>query len=471
MTLPRSAGIDAQLVHIQNALRHYAARRCPARRLPTELWDLIFQYAVSATPEPSLMQPPLNASQVSRRWRAIALSSRRLWAGLAVTVTQRHTSDSRALEALHKIVGTWLARAGRRPLAICLAQGEDIKDTSPVSHLLDTVLRQCSAQILSLSLQAPETCLFPLASYTEYLPLLEHFSVQSSFWPHLTAPKLVLPLSVEQTPRLHALTLYSSPFDVLPSTDVTQLTSITLLPSTGAPGHLFLSADDVLDCLASAPHLHTARFALNDFMPTRLTLVRAGLLRVLRLEFRDSVPASTNGQLRGTRIGALLSLLYAPELQRFALRDRAKPGAGAWAWPQAQFLAFLSTTPFLQALHLIHLPLYETQIIECLRRLPLVRHLVLEARAGKGSQRNVGDVLLRALTVGSGATLADALHTLEFRHCGKRCTEQALISMVDSRLVLGRLGYLCVHRSAGPSPELVSKLAAWRLTAMVDVVY
>jgi hypothetical protein len=89
-------------------------------------------------------------------------------------------------------------------------------------------------------------------------------------------------------------------------------------------------------------------------------------------------------------------------------------------------MGYLGATS-LRALALEYLPLYETQVIECLQRVLQLTELVLKVFARRGSQRNVGDILLRPLTSWivppNGVPIALALHSVEFRHCGKRCTE------------------------------------------------
>jgi hypothetical protein len=464
--------LDDQIAHIQIALRQYVARRCPASRLPVELWDMVFEECVPHPPQPSLVEAPLNVSQVCRRWRNIALSNPVIWSALAVTTTRRHTEHGHALEALHRLIQLWLHRSGTRQLSVSLAQSDEVKSTSSISLLLDAVLAHAT-HLRSLGVRAPEACLFPLESPALYLPELEHLKIES---PWSQPPIPGFQISLDRTPRLSGLAVVHASFDAahIGGFDYRQLTELTLVPDAQAPPDVFWTADEALAFLAEAPHLQTLRLAINDFMPRRRTLAQADALHSLSLEFRDAL---TGAPRRHARIGAFFSLLYTPNLQQLTLRDRGAAHTVIWPlyqhldqWPQAQFLAYLGATP-LRALTLEHLPLYETQVIECLQQVPQLRELVLEAPARRGSQRNVGDLLLRALTSWNvppdGVPIASALRSVEFRHCGKRCTEQALISMVDSRL--GALQYLRVHRSALPSQELAARVARWNM--VVDVQY
>ncbi|KAJ7187774.1 hypothetical protein C8R46DRAFT_1240969 [Mycena filopes] len=459
--------LEDQIAHLKNALREYVARRCPASRLPIELWDMIFEECVPATARPSLVDAPLNVSQVCRRWRGIALSNPVIWSALAITTTRRHNEHNDSFQALHRIVQLWLRRSGSRPLSVSLAQSDTVESASTLCLLLESVL-QHAPQLRSLEIHAPEACLFPLDSPALCLPALERLKIDSP-WPQLATP-FSLPLHC--APRLRNLAVLRASFDAahLTAFDYTRLTELTLLPDEQAPSDVFWTAEETLTFIAAAPHLRTLRIAVNDFMPHRRTLAHADALVSLTLEFRDALAGAPR---RTARIGAFFSLLYTPHLRQLTLRDRGAAPPVLWplyqfleAWPQAQFLAYLGTTPQLRALTLAHLPLYETEVIECLQRVPLLTALVLEA--ARGSQRSVGDLLLRALTLTTPIPIVGAvLRSIEFRGCGKRCTEQALIAMVDSRR--GALEYLRVHRSALPSQELAARLVRWDV--VVDVHY
>ncbi|KAJ6625739.1 hypothetical protein B0H10DRAFT_2211631 [Mycena sp. CBHHK59/15] len=441
----------AKVARIQLALRAYIARHCPASRLPIELWDIIFDHSLAETPAPSRADAPLNVSQVCRRWRNIAVSNPHLWAGLAITTTRRHTERGPALEALWRLVQLWLRRAAARPLSVSLTHTEALKSTlaafSPIPLLLTTILAHAS-HLRTLDLCIPEAFLFPLESPDLYLPVLAHLKIAAP-WPCLAAPDTALPIA--HAPRLRTLALRDVTFAPIDAHDYTQLTALTLLPAAHAPAAVW-SVDDALACLAAAPRLHTLRTCISDTLPRRRTLVHSESLRDLSLEFRDTPTP-----------GAFFSLLYTPRLRGLAVRG----GARAGAWPHAQFLAYLGATPALRALHLAHLPLFETQVLECVRRVPALTHLVLEARL----QRGVGDTLLSGLTLGGGeacgggvARAAPGLRSVEFRHCGKRCTEAALMRMVESRR--GPLRYLRVHRA---SAELAARVKGWDVDVVVDV--
>ncbi|KAJ7282838.1 hypothetical protein C8J57DRAFT_1463437 [Mycena rebaudengoi] len=541
------AELEHQIARVQFALRQYVARHCPASRLPVELWDMIFAACVPDTPAPSLVDAPLSVSQVCRSWRSTVLSNPRLWSALALTTTRRHTERGSALEAFHRLVQLWLARSAARPLFVSLTQSDALKSTlaafSPVPLLLTAVLAH-AARIHTLELRIPEVFLFPLEAPDLRLPALEHLKIASP-WPHLTAPDLLLPLHV--APRLHTLALRDTTA-AFPLAH--HLTTLTFLPAPHTPPPALWTLDDALALLAAAPALHTLHLAVADAMPLRRALAHAPALRDLALEFRDAdalLHTRPHGPhtRRPARLGALFSLLYTPHLRRLALRlpdyspfppahthpfpanPHHHPHHPLPAWPQAQFLAFLRTAPRLVRLHLARLPLFETEVLAALRCVPRLRELVVEARRGGGAQRSVGDTLVGGMTLGAacagrgvscpetdsddedeegegsgdmacGEGVARGLRRVEFRHCGKRCSEEALVRMIESRGAgcvcaggadgkaqlgdeaqlgadhpkgtgarHGPLQYVRVHRAAEPSPGLVARVA--RRGVVLDV--
>ncbi|KAJ7882967.1 hypothetical protein B0H14DRAFT_3751550 [Mycena olivaceomarginata] len=184
--------------------------------------------------------------------------------------------------------------------------------------------------------------------------------------------------------------------------------------------HVFWTADEVLTFLAEVPHLHT----LHLSQPMRRTLAQADTLLSLSLEFCDALDGSPR---RSPRIDAFSSLLYTPNLQHLTLRDHGATNTVIGPsyqfldkWPQEQFMEYLGATS-LRALALEYLPLYETQVIECLQRVLQLMELVLEVFARRGLQRNVGDILLLLrLRVGMQIfvkTLTDKTITFEVASC------------------------------------------------------
>ncbi|KAF7321982.1 hypothetical protein MKEN_00720800 [Mycena kentingensis (nom. inval.)] len=416
--------------------------------LPIELWDIIFELSGPDAATLSLVHSPLNVSQVSRRWRAIGLSNTALWSTLAVTTTRRHAEDALAFDALYRVVRLWLRRSGTRLLCVSLTHSDNVETARPLDALLESVLRH-SCRLRALRVDGPGSALFPLEHPGLCFPALEDLKIDTTSSQHPgAAPEVTVALNYP--PRLRSLVAHASSVQIA-AVDCRQLTALDVLGT-------FWTVEETLVFLADAPHMQNLRLSVNGATPNQHPRVEAPSLRSLTLEFDESLsPAS----LRCSRIGVFFALLHTPNLDHLSIHERPVTALPLNSWPHSQFVSFLGRTPLLRSLHLAHLPLYETQIVECLQQIPLLVDLVLEAQ----SQRNVGDLLVNALACG----IAAALRSVEFRHCGKRCTEQALIHMVDSRVASGELRYLRVHRSALPSPELVKRVEEWEV--VVDVQY
>ncbi|KAJ7982848.1 hypothetical protein DFH06DRAFT_1171753 [Mycena polygramma] len=454
---------EDQVAPIQLALPKDVARRCHARRLPVELWDIIFEDCVPGAPEPSLAAAPLNVSQVCRSWRDISLSNSVLWSILAINTSCRHMEGSHAFERLCDLIPLWLGRSVTRLLSVSLAQSGEDKSTSPLASLLKAVLAHAK-QLRGLEVRAPATCLGPLGSPALYLPELEHLKIESP-GPELSTA-VVLPL--DRAPRLRNLAALDISFDAahISVFDYRQLTELTLLPDVKAPGSVFLSADEALYFLFDAPKLRTLRLAVMDREPRRKTVSQADALHSLSLYFHD---ARTYMPRRHERIGTFFSLLCTPNLQHLLVKDCGEDDPGfSWpadyllrldSWPQKRFAAYLSATQ-MRTLTLVYIPLYQSQVADCVQRMPQLRELFIEARPHRGSQCNVGDFLLMVLTPSNMAlrAVAPALRSIEFRNCGRRCTEQGLVEMIDARHALQ---YVRLQRTELPTKELAGRVTSW----------
>ncbi|KAJ6465109.1 hypothetical protein C8R47DRAFT_54267 [Mycena vitilis] len=452
---------EDQVAHgqIQLALPKDVARRGHARSLPVELWDIIFEKSVPGAPEPSLADAPLSVSQVCRSWRDISLSNSVLWSNLAV-----NTSCSHPLEPLCDLIPLWLGRSVTRLLSASLAQSAEDKSTTFLPSLLKVVLAHAK-KLRGLEVRAPASCLHPLGSPALYLPELEHLKIEAPGPEQSTT--VVLPL--DRAPRLRNLAALDISFDAahISVFDYRQLTELTLLPDVKAPGSVFLTADEALYFLFDAPKLRTLRLAVTDREPRRKLVSQADALHSLSLYFHD---VRTYMPRRHERIGIFFSLLRTPNLQHLLVKDCGEDDPPAFSrpadyllrldsWPQKRFAAYLSATQ-MRTLKLVYIPIYQSQVADCVERMPQLRELFVEARLHRGSQCNVGDFLLMVLTPTNMAlrAVAPALHSIEFRNCGRRCTEQGLLEMIDARPALQ---YVRVQRTQLPTKELAGRVTSW----------
>jgi len=113
----------------------------------------------------------------------------------------------------------------------------------------------------------------------------------------------------------------------------------------------------------------------------------------------------------------------------------------AWSLHQPGFIYFLDQLrPTLEKLHLVCLPLSETQIIECLDSLPFLTHLELKFPLGQHDP--ISERLLQALIIPASSDccpLIPLLQSLRVQCPGEAWSSMSLIQMIDSRIRLGGL--------------------------------
>ncbi|KII85593.1 hypothetical protein PLICRDRAFT_116136, partial [Plicaturopsis crispa FD-325 SS-3] len=121
----RLAAVETELAGVQNAQSQLWTERqmlkdsimnlenilSPCRRLPAELLSEIFTFCLPPMVTPHSDTAPLLLTLVCRKWRAIALSTPRLWASICVGLTD-DTGPTK--------VEQWLGRAGSLPLEITI---------------------------------------------------------------------------------------------------------------------------------------------------------------------------------------------------------------------------------------------------------------------------------------------------------------------------------------------------------------
>ncbi|KAG0704931.1 hypothetical protein DFH29DRAFT_324247 [Suillus ampliporus] len=145
-TLDKLQVIQARLTEkralVQESLAFHEALVSPARcLLPSELLGEIF---LRCLPQKNYVTPssddcPLVLTRVCRQWRAVALSTPRLWASLSISLLKAEMSHSAAYKC-------WLEKARSVPLSIRVVHDMDLSDwNEPLSiQWLRPFLSQCS---------------------------------------------------------------------------------------------------------------------------------------------------------------------------------------------------------------------------------------------------------------------------------------------------------------------------------------
>jgi len=190
------AGLEEKRILLQESLSSHEALASPAYRLlPPELLGEIFLWCHPQTNyvTPSSNDCPLILTRVCRQWRAVALSTPRLWASLTVSLFKASMSGG----DLYKC---WLEKARSVPLSIRVVH--DMENAEPLLSTIEWLqpfLSQC----------------FDLCWYGPPVQGLLDNSVQSLSRLQVTSHKGNLPVSIRSpTPQLRSAVLRSMNHDL-----------------------------------------------------------------------------------------------------------------------------------------------------------------------------------------------------------------------------------------------------------------
>jgi hypothetical protein len=152
---------------LQTYTHSHTALVAPIRRLPPEVLSEIFlRYndKNSLSYLQRLNTAPLLLGSVCSRWRAIALSTPRLWTSFALAIRPKYLKSDAMLAK------TWLARAGTCPLTICLTRQGHYQNA--MKPLMNVFLLHCE-QWYDIHLDVLPPVLGSLAPAKNRLPRLQ----------------------------------------------------------------------------------------------------------------------------------------------------------------------------------------------------------------------------------------------------------------------------------------------------------
>ncbi|KAF8903869.1 hypothetical protein CPB84DRAFT_1773585 [Gymnopilus junonius] len=234
---------------IQKCVDKYHLLLSPIRRLPDDALHEIFYHCLSTHRNPiiSSSEAPVLLTHVCRKWRAIALSSPRLWSQLHITFSDAYRANlrprdlegaseaevkelrARARVVLHNrctIVETWLRRSGSCPLSISVyylgCHGRALEDIEAAVNDPDDLTNQLF-RTLSLFSDRCGTLelLMPANIYCKYEPLMSAppsaFRLLTTlrlnlYHTHIATPNnepfpTPVPSALLSAPQVHKLTL------------------------------------------------------------------------------------------------------------------------------------------------------------------------------------------------------------------------------------------------------------------------
>ncbi|KAJ7031052.1 hypothetical protein C8F04DRAFT_960881 [Mycena alexandri] len=240
--LSRLKRLDDQIADLQKAIDKLAQEResvrtlvdshmeliSPFRRLPLDIIQEIF-VACLPTHRNSVMsavEAPVLLGRICSSWRAISLTTPRLWSRLHIvepsspalaggsSASDRAIFEEKLAQRL-KTTKIWLGRSGQRPLSISL-QGNweqphgDVNDVPvPKTPLFIEAIIPFASRWENITLRASATVLNMLSSLTEDdVPLLQRLEISPH--PGVTTPRLQQLTALLCAPRLIDLTFGGS---------------------------------------------------------------------------------------------------------------------------------------------------------------------------------------------------------------------------------------------------------------------
>ncbi|KAJ7140790.1 hypothetical protein C8R44DRAFT_761888 [Mycena epipterygia] len=416
----RMQSLDDEIADLQKAIDKLAEERAsldayveshkalisPVRRLPL---DVIQEILVACIPTHrncvmSAREAPVLLGRICSSWRAISLSTPRIWASLHVVEPKRprdstSTSFDEKLAQRLETMKTWLGRSGECPLSISLlAISPRTSTASPTSP--DTFLK----------------ALIPFALRWQYI----HFTVpcESVLEPllHLAATDVPMLQSVALYPRQRPHRLEWVRFGMLSGPQISSFSipassfspielplrwnQLTVMEITGSPWNMGPSSETILDTMSKCPLLRSCKLVIKDEATTAVSpdcpIVECPFLHTLNLSCLGVVASA---------FSFLLPRLSLPELRDFTLSGdlRSRNGVVEDSPALATFLAASTQLEFLQ---IGTNAFSQSSLLQVIRGLPpTMQHLRLidiTIRDSRGSISSLDDDVLEALTPSPG---------------------------------------------------------------------
>jgi len=308
---------------------------------------------------------PLLLLQVCRAWKELALQAPQLWTSFELVVVAKALPGPKQSEFLLSAMKRWIDRSRNLPLSFKL----EYPESDATCHNLIRCILSSSARWHDVALKVPSTSLLPL------------WDAASNSFPSLRT------LSME--------TFGACPFVLKDlGLDWARITELNLSLIT------FPNLDDFLHILTDAVSLKRCTMdALCVFNLDHAERVSLPQLEHLALTMYGN---NNGGILPGRpelRFLAFLRTLSLPGLKSLTVGWALKtpPHQTYWSDCHTGFVHFLEESAHLDDLHLQWLPFDATQVIQCLRVLPLLTTLSLSSLADD-KYDFINNELLDALT-------------------------------------------------------------------------
>ncbi|KAJ6504723.1 hypothetical protein C8R47DRAFT_156240 [Mycena vitilis] len=417
----------AQLKARRRGLSKYVAEHealiSPMRQLPSDVIREIFMACVPSEENPvlSIQTAPLLLGRICSQWRAIALSTPRLWSSIHIAEPQ-DSLPPHVRDGCLQLVKVWLARSGGLPLSISFHR---IPSHSPISPVFGTVM-SFSPRWKHLSLTGPVDKTGIELSRTD-VPLLQTIAIS----PYAVGndPTETHDFLRGVSVRSVSLGARKNPIHFpLPWSQLTTLKLDHYYDSRGLfPGESEgLSSSAALRILAECHNLRECALCLSSGAAETVDAPAS-----LELPYLDSLQISLNTPV--SQLNDPLDRLLLPRLSSFILKGYHRDPAGV------PFPTLVASATKMRTVE-VDIMLFTAETLRAfLRRLPsTVQHLLLrQGVLGHGAPTFIDDEFLRLLAPASDSetdpALLPQLDDMELIHAA-HFSDEELLRFIRARM-------------------------------------
>ncbi|KAJ7803486.1 hypothetical protein B0H14DRAFT_1637275 [Mycena olivaceomarginata] len=352
----------------------------PLRQLPLDIIEEIFMACLPTHRNcvMSAAEAPVLLGRICSSWRAISLTTPRLWSKLhIVEPTRPYNSppynlnpglyEAKVAQRLD-VADAWLRRSGTCPLSISVESNLDHGVTPPLTPspappntdvFLD-MLVPYAYRWKELRLVVPPLALETLSRLTENdVPLLRRLKiVQRPQHTSYASGWSLAQCGVLSGPNLSRFSISGSS---IVCSDLplrwSQLTTLSLMGPAWGTGHV-QTTWMVLDILSRCPKLETCKLLVHESPDDSPSVTECPFLHTFDLQ-AIGAPLSTAGYL--------LSRLSLPELRDFKLRGQAEPHGSHGA---ESLISFLAASTHLEAISIDSDSFSKASLMAFIRGLP-----------------------------------------------------------------------------------------------------
>ncbi|KAJ7768312.1 hypothetical protein B0H16DRAFT_1519365 [Mycena metata] len=425
-------GLDDKIAELQKTIDKLAAQRNTlhtyiaehralislVRRLPLEILEEIFSACLPTHRNcvMSTSEAPLLLGRVCSSWRAISLSTPRLWSKLHIVepTTAGWWPNMEEEVAKHlEATKTWLARSGQCPLSISLESGNEGGPTVSNAHSFFEALVPFAPRWQHMQFATAASILRTMSHLTEAdVPLLETLA----FYTHPLHGSYDIvwgSLGIVRGPRVSSFSVPA--YNFTPSEIPLRWHQLTTLWMGGQPWSfpLTMTSELLLETLTSCPQLRCCKLRVVD---TSITFEDHPMLE---LPFLYTLELDCGGRVDAT-LAILVWHLSLPRLRTFTLHAQGSTILDERAPSLVYFFALWTQ---LETVEIQCDRFSQSTLVDSLRSLPAgVRRLTIHDSHGVSAN----DEALAAVT-------ALALEELVLTNCDL-ISDTALLRFITTRM-------------------------------------